>query len=152
MEGWYKDKDGNIRDPQGYIWHFSGEIETEKFPIEDRNEGGERILRFFNFFKPPHFKIDAYEIYKMHERFIKESLVNSGLTTDDNYPPLIFDEGKRVLVRIVAKISKVRPSKFIYEGMHYDEGAVKKIDNAKIVAHKPKSAVKLLKNGGTNYD
>ena len=75
---------------------------------------------------------NGIEIYHRMEKFIKDTLYSSGLTTDDNYPPLIQDKGKEIVIRIIAKPVGTRVD--IYSGMKQNSKTITDVKGMKIRA------------------
>ena len=121
----------------------------EQATIDDFG-GKERVYRHFTFYKDPAKFWRAIEYYKNMEKFMKQSLYDSGLTTDDNEPPLVLENEKAVMVRLCCKASGRRIS--VYSGMKHEEGMIHKVKGIPIVSHKTDNTGQFLRenNNGQN--
>jgi hypothetical protein len=99
-----------FKDEKGFKWHTQ-DFETGSLAQIIDEGGKERIVRGFNFIKDPIKPQSAMEIYTKHIPFIKQTLYDSGLTTDDNFEPKIQDYKDSVLVTIIGKKVGTRMSK-----------------------------------------
>lgn len=124
-DGWTKDSSGQVYDPDGYKWYssvVSAEQTTIETPpeasplIQDTGTGDQKVLRTFQCKHPPGVEIPpGEEVWKAIQLFVQQGLFKSGLTTDDNYQPVIHQSNRLTVITVVCKPSGRRLT--IYDGM-----------------------------------
>lgn len=108
-EGWYRDEDGKVRDPDGYEWlantqgnqgEASARMET------DAISGQTIVVRDFKIAMKPLQLLDPQVFIAHYKPVIEQTMVETGWDYADDPKPLVFGETDDGFVHIYVKMKK----------------------------------------------
>ena len=143
---------GELYDKDGYKWYRQDAEVNPNVDIIDTGTGEQEVWRLFDFIIPPEqWTLTPEECYKMNEVFIKDSLWQDGLTTDDNYNPgyKILKNDLQYIIKIIVIAKPNKKREFTYEGVKEGQGgfAKKGRSGMKRTFHKTDNINTLLQYG-----
>lgn len=106
----HKDKDGKVRDQEGYEWHeqsFGTEnTKTKGGNIEELEGlygGAQSIIRMFDVLFPPGVKVKYKDAFEGNRKYIEQSMYDSGLDYDERFGVRYFPLEGGVKIAVVCK-------------------------------------------------